>query len=205
MASDSRYSPRRNTYPQRTSRMSAAFCQGDCERVIDDSAFRHAPFRFFSPRTSFSVPASIQHRCLLQGAIRTCAAGSRDRPVCSMVSTSIGAVCRMTESSHLERLFMKNLSPDCGTFLFHLRAICYLQLLLLAGLVLQPSLSRAQSLTFLSISPAQSSVDIGGTPAPHRQFSSNCSSTIATEPARNRIPCSKNNGVTRSVMVMQCS
>ena len=75
----------------------------------------------------------------------------------------------MTESSHLERLFMKNLSPDCGTFLSHLRAICYLQLLLLAGLVLQPSLSRAQSLTFVSISPAQSSVDMA---VPRRRIGS---------------------------------
>ncbi len=58
---------------------------------------------------------------------------------------------------------MKKSSPGSGTSLFRLRANCYLQLLLLAGLVLQPSVSRAQSVTSLSISPAQSSVDIGGT------------------------------------------
>jgi Ricin-type beta-trefoil lectin domain/Bacterial Ig-like domain (group 2) len=58
---------------------------------------------------------------------------------------------------------MKDLSSDNGTSLFRLRAICYLQLLLLAGLVVQSSVSQAQTVTSLSISPAQASVDIGGT------------------------------------------
>jgi Ricin-type beta-trefoil lectin domain-like/Bacterial Ig-like domain (group 2) len=58
---------------------------------------------------------------------------------------------------------MKNLSPRSGTSWFARQAIRYLPLLLLAGLIFQPSLSHAQSLSSLSISPSQPAVDIGST------------------------------------------
>jgi hypothetical protein len=49
------------------------------------------------------------------------------------------------------------------TYSFHLHALCYLPLLVLPGSAFHPSFSHAQSLTSLSISPNQPSVNIGAT------------------------------------------
>ena len=95
---------------------------------------------------------------------------------------------------------MTNLSPIASTGSLRSRAICYLPLLLLAG-SFQPSLSQAQSLTSLSISPNQPSVDIGGTTqltasATYSDGSSNnVSSGVAWSSADSRVASVSESGV----------
>jgi hypothetical protein len=57
---------------------------------------------------------------------------------------------------------VKTLSPNAFKRLLSRVAFCHMPLLLFAGFF-EPSLSQAQSLSSLSISPNQPTVDIGGT------------------------------------------
>ena len=86
-----------------------------------------------------------------------------DAGACLQMSAPLEEQCtHVSNCSRMRSVLVTNLYPITFTSSLGPRAICCLPLLLLA-VFLQASLGQAQSLTSLSISPNQPSVDIGST------------------------------------------